>query len=721
MFGKTISLGIRRLALTGFMVNGLLLTTALKAQDVSLDDIQFVSMPGGMLEIEMQFSDTPPEPGVFEMETPARLVMDFTGVANELTQSRYPVNARIADSVTVVNSGERIRMIVNLARSTSYISRVDGNSYVVTIGDGSDGAASVQQTTTQSSTPASSAGDLTNVEFHRNEEGAGQIIIQLADNDLVANLNRTGNRLELEFLNADLDDDMQVRLDVTDYATPVRNVDIFREGSSVMVVADMISNFDYLAYQSGGQYTINISPVALAGASAVGGVAGNEPEFSGELINVNFQNVDIHSVLSLLAEVNDFSLVVSDSVSGNVTLRLVNVPWDQALDMVLRSEGLGQRTEGTVMYIAPAEDIASAELQELENSRQQVSLAPLVTEYIEINYADAQTLANLLSGGGETGSILSERGTATVDVRTNTLIIQDVASVIEDVRDMVRRLDIPVRQVLIEARIVNASTNFSDALGVRWGGGQTFPGAGDRFVIAGSQEASIEFGNNITTYNQDVAGDILSGDSIQEALANNTLAGPTFPDALVVDMGVDAPSSIALGYAGSKGLLELELSALEASGNGEVIAQPKVTTQDQQQARIESGLQIPYQAQAGGTAGGSTTEFVSAVLALEVTPQITPDGRINMLLQINQDSAVPGQGAVPAISTNSVTTRVLVNDGDTIVLGGVFREETTTTITKTPVLGDLPYVGNLFKRTENTNTKTELLIFITPSIINELL
>jgi len=443
-------------------------------------------------------------------------------------------------------------------------------------------------------------------------------------------------------------------------------------------------------------------------------------DFSGELINVNFQNVDIHSVLSLLAEVNDFSLVVSDAVSGNVTLRLVNVPWDQALDMVLRSEGLGQRIEGTVMYIAPAADIAQAELLELENSQQQVNLAPLVTEYIEVNYAEATILAELLAG--ESGSILSDRGTAAVDERTNTLIVQDVASVLEDVRDMVSRLDIPVRQVLIEARIVNASTNFSDALGIRWGGAQTFPGSGDRFLLTGSQEASVEYGRNLAQYNQAVNSAILGGATVQEAQINNILTPPSFPDALAVDMGVDsAPSSIALGYAGNKGLLELELSALEASGNGEVIAQPKVTTQDQQQARIESGVQIPYQSQAGGTAGGTSTEFVAAVLALEVTPQITPDGRINMLLTINQDSVVPGAGAIPAISTNMVTTRVLVDDGDTIVLGGVFREEVTTTVTKTPVLGDLPYVGNMFKRTTNEETKTELLIFITPSIINDVM
>ncbi len=706
---------IRNLLLTFCMVNGLFLASALQAQ-VSLEDIQFVSLPGGMLEIELEFDSAPPEPSVFEIESPPRLVMDFMGVANSLDQNNYPVNSRIADTVTVVDSGNRTRMIVNLSESTSYISSIRNSSLVITLGDGS--TASAASVSSRPEIPSSTGGDIAAIDFRRDEEGSGQIIIDLANDNLVGNLNRAGNRLELEFLNASLSDELQMRLDVTDFATPVRNVDMYREDSSVMVVAEMISGFDYLAYQSSGQYIINITPVA-GSATAGSDVSAGGFSFSGELINVNFQNVDIHSVLSLLAEVNDFSLVVADSVSGNVTLRLVNVPWDQALDMVLRSEGLGQRIEGTVMYIAPAGEIAAAELQQLENDQQQVNLAPLVTEYIEINYADAQTIANLLSG--QAGSILSERGTATVDLRTNTLIVQDVAAVLNDIRNMIRQLDIPVRQVLIEARIVNASTSFSDALGVRWGGGQTFPGSGDRFVLAGSQEASIEFGNNITNRNQAIAQGILGGVSVEETLASNPLLPPTFPGALVVDMGVEQASSIALGYAGNKGLLELELSALESSGNGEVIAQPKVTTQDQQLARIESGVQIPYQAQAGGTAGGSTTEFVAAVLALEVTPQITPDGRINMLLQINQDSVVPGAGAVPAIATNSVTTRVLVNDGDTIVLGGVFREEVTTTVTKTPVLGDLPYVGNLFKRTENAETKTELLIFITPSIINELL
>ena len=332
-------------------------------------------------------------------------------------------------------------------------------------------------------------------------------------------------------------------------------------------------------------------------------------------------------------------------------------------------------------------------------------------------------MLTLVQGNGQAGGgILSERGRATVDNRTNTLIVQDVQSAIDDIKGLLARLDVPVRQVLIEARIVNASTSFGKALGIRWGGRQMFPGAGDRFTLSGNLNSSVELGNNLSDYNNGVASAVLGGASLQQAQVDNPLQWPTFPDALVVDLGLDgAPSSIALGYAGNNGLLQLELSALEASGNGEVIAQPKVTTQDQQPAKIESGIQIPYQAQAGGTAGGSTTEFVTAALSMQVTPQITPDGRIIMLLDIHQDSVVPGSGSVPAIATNSVTTRVLVNDGDTIVLGGVFREEVTTTVSKTPLLGDLPYVGSIFRKTENNESKTELLIFITPSIINELL
>jgi type IV pilus assembly protein PilQ len=457
-----------------------------------------------------------------------------------------------------------------------------------------------------------------------------------------------------------------------------------------------------------------------------------------------------------------------------------NVPWDQALELVLRSRNLGSRLEGNVLYVAPASEIASQNQLDLEAEQQAQALAPLLTEYVQVNYADATQILFLLTGniggiggvggaggfgaaGGAApapapvpipgagglgggaipggGGILSPRGTANVDPRTNIIIVRDIEEKLQEVRAMLGRLDIPVQQVLIEARIVNVSTDFGRDLGIRWGGAGSAP-TGDNIRYGGSQFTTFEENSNninreVAIQQALVAGDAARVQALQDgtdpsligALVSQAIASIpipigeiTFPDALAVDLGVVDPeaSSFALGFTGNNGLIELELSALESTGNGEVIARPKVTTQDKVTALIQSGIRIPYQSQAGGTAGGSTTEFEEAVLSLEVTPQITPDGRINMQLDIRQDSVAAGTGAIPAINTNQVTTSALVNNGETIVLGGVFREESTLTETKTPVLGDLPYLGALFKRTERANRRTELLIFITPKIIADI-
>jgi type IV pilus assembly protein PilQ len=675
----------------------------------SLQQIEFVSLPDSRFDIELTFSSAPPVPEVFVIDDPARLTMDFVGVTSQLTERRYPLNYSSADSVMILEAQGRTRMVVNLTSPTPYTTRVQGNTLVVTIGNagGAAGALSAAQPAQTNSasrefvTPQITENDIAGVDFRRGDDNGGQIIIDLARDDLDANVRQNGTRLEVQFNNAEIAADQQMRLDVTDFATPVQSVSMFNEDNSVMVVADVTGQYEYVAMQDAGQYVLNIIPIVAAASATTDPAAA----FSGERISLNFQDIEVRALLQILADFNDFSLVVGDNVSGNITMRLDNVPWDQALDMVLRSRGLDKRLVGTVLYVAPAAEIAATELQLLQSTQQTEELAPLVTEYIEVNYAIATDILTLLQG--ENGNILTDRGSAAVDARTNTLIVQDIESVIANIKNLLVQLDVPVRQVLIEARIVNASTSFNKGLGIRWGGGQTFPGAGDQFVLTGGLNSSIDLGKDLA--------DIAAGGE-----------GPAtvlFNDALGVDLGIaSSTSQFAIGYAGNSGLLQLELSALEASGNGEVIAQPKVTTQDQQTATISSGLQIPYQAQAGGTAGGSTVEFITAALSLEVTPQITPDGRIIMILDIHQDSVVPGPaGSVPAIATNIVTTRVLVNDGDTIVLGGVFRDEVTTNIAKTPVLGDLPYLGNLFKRTENTQSKTELLIFITPSIMNDFL
>lgn len=656
------------------------------AQQTRLEAINFVTLPGEQLEIELAFNNEPPTPAIFEIANPARLSMDFNNVSNQLTERRFPLDVDLADSVMILEDQNRTRMVVNLSSLAPYSTRVQGNSLFVVLGEGNTGANSsvlaAASTIRGANASVQRASDIADVDFRRGNNGEGQIVIQMANNSLTGDIDRAGSSLSLEFRNAAIDQRQQARLDVTDFATPVRFIDVYEENGSVMVVADVAGDYEYIAYQSDDEFIIDVSPILSASN-------GNSPDgfdFAGERMSLNFQDIPIRQVLQIFAEFQDFSLVVSDAVTGNITLRLVDVPWDQALDLVLRSRGLGQRQEGNVLYIAPAADIAQAERAELEASQEVEALVPLQTAYIPVNYAVASEMLTLIQGG-EGGGILSDRGTATVDNRTNTLIIQDAPVILAEIRGMLERLDVPVQQVLIEARIVNAETSFGDALGIRWGGVQTFPEFGDEFILSGS----------------------LSGFS------------SSFSDSqLVVDLGPsNSNSSFGIGYAGDNGLLQLELAALEDSGNGEVVAQPSITTQDQQIARIESGIQIPYQAQAGGTAGGSTTEFVDAVLSLEVTPQITPDGRIIMLLDIHQDSVVPSGGNVPAISTNNVTTRVLVDDGETIVLGGVFREEVTTTVSKTMFFGDLPYVGGLFRRTANTETKTELLIFITPSIIND--
>lgn len=479
--------------------------------------------------------------------------------------------------------------------------------------------------------------------------------------------------------------------------------------------------------------------------------------FSGDLVSLSFQNIEVRSVLQLLADENNFNLVASDAVSGNITLQLQDVPWDHALDLILQTHNLDKRLLGNVLYVAPAQEIATQEQQALAASRQAQALAPLQTEYLQVNYADANDMLALLGGSpagsaaaaqtdkpavpGNDRGVLSSRGSASVDKRTNIIIIRDVAEKLTEVRELLSRLDVPVRQVLIEARIVNVSTDFGRDIGIRWGGAGRGTGRDD-LRYGGTLAASSEQQHNRVTQEAAMRQAVAAGEaarvqalregvepSLIGALVAQAVAAvpiPTgkvsFPEALAVDLGVESASasSFAVGFAGSSGLIELELSALESSGKGEVIARPKVTTQDKVTATIESGVRIPYQAQAGGTAGGSTTEFVDAVLSLEVTPQITPDGRIIMQLDIHQDSVAPGMAKVPAINTNAITTSVLVENGDTIVLGGVFREETTSTELKTPLLGDIPYLGRLFKRSNTSNRRTELLIFITPRIIAEL-
>ncbi|MEX1198691.1 MAG: type IV pilus secretin PilQ [Pseudohongiellaceae bacterium] len=729
--------------LAGLLLAGLLIGTGqARAQDtVSLQSVSFADLPGDQFEVQVEFDGTPPEPGGFVLEDPPRIAIDLPATRSALGQREYPVSSGNTESLLVLETAGRTRLLFNLRDPGRYETRIDGNTMIVSLtgseapqdGSGQRLAAAPDADAGQSepemaraSDDASSGTRVIDVNFRSGDaRGEGVLVLELSDTGAVISTDRTGRQVQAVLDGVEVPADFNRRFDVSDFATPVSTVDVLPDGGDALVEMRMAEDYDYVAWQEGRYLNIGVSPVDTAGTS-------DDPasQYSDVLVTLTFQDIDVRSVLQILAEENDFNLVVSDAVSGSVTLHLEEVPWDQALDLVLQSRNLDKRMVGNVLYVAPSSEIAAQQQLALEASRQAEALEPLHTEYIQVNYADAGNILSLLTGsesgsspqqqssgegqsqgGGDGGGsdvemaagggdqsrgILSSRGTATVDERTNIIIIRDVASKLAEVREMLSQLDIPVRQVLIEARIVNVSTDFGRDLGIRWGAAGRANGDSG-FHYGGSLESS--------------ARQAASGDGEVD----------TFPDALAVDLGADSEeaSSFAIGFARDSHLIELELSALESTGNGEVIARPKVTTQDKVMANIQSGVRIPYQAQAGGTAGGSTTEFVDAVLSLEVTPQITPDGRIIMELSINQDSVAPSSGQVPAINTNSVNTSVLVDDGDTVVLGGIFREETTTTESKTPLLGDVPYLGRLFSRTSTDRRRTELLIFITPRIIAE--
>ncbi|MGB4246394.1 MAG: type IV pilus secretin PilQ [Pseudohongiellaceae bacterium] len=726
-------------------------------ETVNLHSIGFANLPGDSIEVRLDFDGAPPQPSGFTQEDPARISIDLANVQSSLSERRFDIDSNNAQSVMVLETAERTRLVFNLNHPVDYETRVEGNTLVVRLGSGAVVAAAAAPAVSAPVPAAATASGptLADVTFRRGTEPSeGQIVVSLSDDQVLGNVEQIGSRIYLEFAGTGVPERLNRRFDVTDFATPVNTVDVYPQRGSATIAIDLNGEYEYVAYQQGRQYTISVTP---PGATTAG--ADPAAVYSGTLVSLSFQNIDVRSVLQLLADENNLNLVASDSIAGNITLQLEDVPWDQALNLVLQSRNLDKRLVGNVLYVAPADEIAAQEQQALDASRQAEALAPLHTEFVQVNYADAANILMLLTGSstgsapggadaaapvaGETGTsgILSSRGTATVDARTNIIIIRDVAEKLEEVRELLSRLDVPVRQVLIEARIVNVSTDFGRDLGIRWGGaGRT--DSSDGFRYGGSQAATIEQQNNRVAESIAIQEALAAGEAARvEALQNGTdpsligaivaqaiaaipipVGTTSFPDALAIDLGVqdESASSFSVGFTSNSGLIELELSALESSGNGEVIARPKVTTQDKVTATISSGVRIPYQAQAGGTAGGSTTEFVDAVLSLEVTPQITPDGRIIMQLDIHQDSVAPGTSNVPAINTNSIETSVLVENGDTIVLGGVFREETTTTETKTPVLGDVPYLGRLFKRTNNSNRRTELLIFITPRILAEI-
>jgi type IV pilus assembly protein PilQ len=671
----------------------------------TVTDVEFSSRPGSKFEVRVDFDQTPPEMKAYTIEKPARIAIDFPDTTSGLDRKRFSLPYGNATGVMVLESGDRTRMVINLVKLVPYSTRVDGNSLYVIVGQ--EGAEEYAKQTTDPHTLPSKVdkvaeivSEITDLQFQRTADGEGRLTLDLTDPSVDVNVFSESGNVNVEFLDTNVPERLMRRYDVTDFATPVNSVDVKTTERGATLTLKTTGDFDYLAYQTDNKYVLSVKPLSAKESEK----RKNEFTYVGDRISLNFQDIEVRAVLQLIADFTELNLVASDTVSGRITLRLQNVPWDQALELVLKTKGLDKRQVGNVLMVAPAAEIAERERQQIEANKQIAELAPLVSEFIRIRYAKASEVVGLFQAGSEEGgTLISSRGSVIVDQRTNSLIVTDTAAKLAEIRDLIELVDIPVRQVMIEARIVIAQTDLTKNLGIEWGGGYLNNDGDDIISISGDTQNVV---------------------SLNESVINGETASLDYPGALLVDLGVASNSGFAVGFTSNDLFLTAELSALEAAGDGEVVSQPKVITGDKQQANIKSGTEIPYQE--SSASGETTTSFKDAVLELDVTPSITPDDRIMLDLQINQDSVgdlVPsGRGGfIPSIDTTELNTQVLVGNGETVVLGGIFKTEKLQTINKVPFFGDIPYIGAFFRSESNNNTKTETLIFITPRILADTL
>jgi type IV pilus assembly protein PilQ len=697
-----------------------LVSTAAYAQGTpnKLEAIEVQNLAGQQLQITLHHSTPPAEPVAFTIDNPARISLDLANTALALPSRRIDVRSGGVDSILAAEASGRTRLVLNLDRVLPYTTRVQGNDVIMILGGAasSPAAAAAASSGAAGSPVARSAAApsgpraIRGIDFRRGAGGTGRVIVRLSDPRTPVSLRQLGNQVVVDFAGAEVASNLARRYDAGDFATPVTGFDVVRVADGVRIAISASGDFEQLAYQTDDQYVVEVQPARKAQQKTE-----EKRVYTGERLTLNFQDIETRAVLQLLADASGQNIVVSDSVQGSVTLRLQNVPWDQALDIVLRTKGLDKRRNDNVIIVAPTEELASREKAELAARADVQDLAPLRSEYLQVNYAKAADLAALIKSQGGAG-MLSRRGSVTVDERTNTLLLQDSSDRLEDVRRLVGTLDIPIRQVQIEARIVIVSDDFSRELGARAG----FSG----FDI---------FSNNLGY----TSGSALNNDDMLEFMQENSEDndpnndGPGFvlgegnsiPQRYNVNLPVSNPAgSLAFMLLGQDYLVDLEISAAQAEGRGEVISTPRVITANQREASIEQGVEIGYQESA--SSGATTITFKKAVLALKVTPQVTPDNRIILDLNVKKDSIgqiFVGEGGaqIPSIDTREITTQVLVNDGQTVVLGGILETERRETEKKVPYLGDVPILGRIFKTTGKTNNKDELLIFVTPKILRE--
>ena len=747
-----------------------------------INNVSVVQTAPAVTQMRLGFSGAPVLPAAYQLDNPSRLVLDFEQVQNGLASRFKEYNIGMVNEVTTLNSDNTTRLIVGLKKTGNYTTAIDGNELLLTITDpnrpviapvvtkvitndpvqdvlngnsaitttavvtpivetSSVAVAPIRTTVTKNQVPADtmvvrvnpllspqlasaqvskqySYDGLSAVNFSAGNDGGGNVSISLANEAIPVDVQRQGNKLVVRLTGSTVPRNLLRRLNVN--GGLVDSIDTKNQGQNGVITINMKDDFEYQAYQSGSQLNIGIRRPELLREPTL-----EEKVYTGAALSMEFQDVEIRSVLDILAQFTEMNIVASDSVAGNITLRLINVPWDQALDIILKSKNLGKRENGNVILVAPSTELAEQEARELEAQQAVESYAPLRTEYIRLSYAKAADVLTLISqgsggasGGSNTGSanantndsnsLLSNRGTVTVDERTNTLIVKDVAASIENIHKLIGKIDIPVRQVMIEARIVSATDSFSKEIGVRWGI-LSNGAANNRNLLVG--------GSNQTLW------DLKDFDVQTTTINGQTVSYPKYditrPDNLNVDLGVDNPAGrIAFGLLGiSDFMLDLELSAMQADNRGEVISTPKILTADKQKAKVSSGTQIPYQE--ASASGASTTSFKEAALSLEATPNITPDGKIGLQLEIRNGTPIRSLDGQVAIAEDSVSTNVIVEDGQTIVLGGVFKQRSSNEVEKVPFLGDLPYIGRAFRKDVRNNAKEELLIFITTKLVND--
>ncbi len=664
----------------------------------SLKTLDVAALPGDRVELKLSFDGPPPSPRGYTTEQPARIALDLPGVTNQLSSKRRDLGGGNARSATVVEAGDRTRLIIGLTQLAPYDTRIEGNNLFVVVGKGAAPKSTApNNSTTQAPRPAVASAAparasapvgkaIRGVDFQRGTQGEGNVVIDLSDPSIAPDIQEREGKIILNFARTQLPEPLRVRLDVKDFATPVQFVNASAGSDRATISIEPSGTFDYSTYQTDNKLTVSVRPMTVDDLQKRNA---DRAAYSGEKLSLNFQDIEVRSVLQLIADFTNLNLVASDTVQGGITLRLQNVPWDQALDLVLKTKGLDKRKVGNVLLVAPADEIAARERQELESQKQIADLAPLRRELLQVNYAKAADIAKLFQSVTSAEAKADERGTITVDERTNNIIAYQTQDRLDELRRIVAQLDIPVRQVMIEARIVEANVDYDKSLGVRWGG-------------------SVQNQGNWNS------SGVTNGTSTTIGTPGSTSANQPF-----VDLGTSGNTSgIGIAFITDNVLLDLELTAMEKTGNGEIVSQPKVVTSDKETAKILKGTEIPYQE--ASSSGATSVSFKEASLSLEVTPQITPDNRIIMEVKVTKDEPdyLNKVQDVPPIKKNEVNAKVLVNDGETIVIGGVFSNTQSKVVDKVPFLGDVPYLGRLFRRDVVSEKKSELLVFLTPRIMN---